>query len=595
MRDPRFAQWHAWERHALSTPEQVAAVQQDARRLACETADIDSLGQTLDAAHGTSPDRWQAFHEAFVAAVQAQPERLATWVPALLHAVTAAQNAYTAGLGARARRAARGGIERWRSETDPANIWTIHSKFYDTAIDDIRTWVQLLIRVAPESGLAALDRLPHPEIADEALCGYLAQDRALIAEMIRAAPRAFDQEGRWLVPSSAVLLLARQITRHAQHLYDALRSSDVPDRAHELASLTKNDLPKWLAEGFSLLLERPDGVHVAVLYFVGLQQAALIESAPAPETTREWSAARASIDALAAVLKRSGVGVDTMHEIWTRREQAARARFSVQDQPRRAKPSQYVGEGSRTLHDCGLAMLLGATAVCQESGREQASQCWSWLTELLVGRDHGFDFVRYSGSFGVVYTVFGEILAGMPNPWATLKHTYRRLEPQRRRGLYGSRHEDGDTALPSLVLLRIGMKALAATSAEALQADESREILLWMHDMAVRLWLTTADIDGLARNAVLNSFAYAPRIFSDALPMALAHMLPRTAVDPMLLVEAGCRLWKNGVLITQLPGLITDAGGDLRAAVCDAQEWAGLVNSHEPFTDEVHEFIKALG
>ena len=27
MRDPRFAQWQAWERHVLSTPEQVTEVQ----------------------------------------------------------------------------------------------------------------------------------------------------------------------------------------------------------------------------------------------------------------------------------------------------------------------------------------------------------------------------------------------------------------------------------------------------------------------------------------------------------------------------------------------------------------------------------------
>lgn len=595
MRDPRFAQWQAWERHVLSTPGQVAAVRQEARRLACEAADIDGLRQALDATHRTSPDRWQAFHETFVAEVRAQPERLATWVPELVQAVTAAQDAYMAGLAARARGAARDGIARWRSEADPATVWTTHSKFYDTAVEDMRSWVQLLVRVAPEPGLAALDRLPHPEIADEALCGYLAQDRALITEMIRAAPRAFNQEGRWLVPNSAALLLPRQITRHAQQLHDLLRSSDVPDRAHALASLTKHELPKWLEEGFALLIARPDGVHVAVLYLAYLTRGALIDAAPVPQTTREWSAAKASIDSLATALKRSGIGIDTMYETWTRREQAARARAPAQNQPRDAKPNRYVAEGSRTLHDCGLTILLGAAMVCQESGPAQASQCWSWFTELLVGRDHGFDLVRHSGSFSVVYAVFGDILAGMPAPWASLKHTYRRLEPQRRRGLNGSRHQDWDTALPSLILLRIGMKALAVTSAEALQADESREILLWMHDMAVRLWLTSANSDALARNAVLNSFAYVPQIFGEALSVALAQMLPRIAVDPLLLVEVGCRLSKNGVPTTQLPQLIADAGGDLRAAVRDAQEWAILVSSHEPFTDEIRGFIAELG
>jgi hypothetical protein len=618
MRDPRFAVAHAWEVHDDSTAEQLEHARALGREVGAGTVDVARLRQVQDALRGASFVRQRAFRDEFVATARATPARQGAWSGAIEREFVAARDALPSDLlssvdGARVLDYA---TRQWRAELDPFSVWGRNTHHIALRGADVVGWGILLILVQPRAGLRALDTLPCPDLMEMVLFSSLHEDRELVEELITAAPLVVDEAGCWVPERSvAALLVVELIIEHASALREAIAGfarglkdgEDKTKAKRALRGAEAGELPRWLRRAFELVSHRPDGRPIAIRYLGHLSRQTLTEARPERSPSSPWPAYEKGLAALAVVLARGGGAVERIREAWRDAERLA-AEKAVREPPRsrvggRTLPRNGEGgsEGARTLHADGMSLLVGAARVLgmRAAPGGEIEPLWAWFEELLEGRDPGMEYLFYGGGLTRELQRIGSLVSSLGMPGGRVVRAYERLEPQRRRALYGARYGDRKGDVPSLVLLQVGLNVAAAWNERAkggAEVDSARELFFWLHEAACRLWLTaTNDVEDRRRQLVLTSFAFMPVLFEGSLGEALKRTLPRLAVDPRTFGEACAFLEINGVEAEALPRLVAEAGFDLVAALRDAHHLAALAGEKQAFPEHLQELANLLG
>jgi hypothetical protein len=452
----------------------------------------------------------------------------------------------------------------------------------------------------------------------EILLLFFREDRDSIEELIPAAPPGFDEHGRWIQGRSvAALLVTDLITQHARELQQALSypvrdyGTDEDQKAEAkraLEDLEQRELPAWMRHAFGLLLQRPDGKHIALGYLAHLSRGTLAGRGQPLVDKDRWTADAAALDALAAAFKDASTGVAEVREAWRTAatlahelEEADAKRIRVRPRSARKKTSEREGEGARTLYGDGLPFLYAAAALLGDAvaAEREIATLWTWFEELLEGRDPGLSLVTHGASLTDVPQRIGFLLSRLPDPDVRLKSAYAKLEPMRRRALFAHRYEELYADLESVVLLRVGLNA-AANWLDRVRvgehAEAARALFFWIFARARRLWLTAVlDTGDTKRSLVSLCFAFMPHLFGDALGEALQRTIPPIANDPRVLTEACTNLRINRLDPERLSALIADAGADLRGALRDAHQWSELTGRKESFPEHLQNLAAELG
>lgn len=604
MRDPRFAQSRDWERHNQASPDEIAKAQRSARVVAEGPADKALLDAAWEALEEKHRNTWREFYDAFVEAVREVPERQAAWADVFERAFIAARD--TLGSSAMLKEdedALRSAVDGWKDECDPFSVWD-GRHYVHLFRDEIDECTRLLLEVDPRRAVHAVDTLPYPALASELLVAEALEDRDLIEALVRVAPPAFDEHGAWL-PSRSVsaLLVTNLITRHAEALesalaYRARASLDAPEKARveaELQDVQQQELPIWMQGAFGIVLQRPDGLRIALGYLGHLSREVLLGRGLSPVGKDEWNVYAAALAALAQVLRDAGIRVAQVREVWLAAEKVAiekKAQDAKRRRVGRRSSKSELGdeaEGARSLHAEGLPLLLGAAVLLGNTPESptELETFWSWFDELLDGRDPGLSLITHGRSLGEVPQRFGFLISRLPNPADRLRKTYEKLEPQRRRALYGHRYDDHHEDLESIVLLRVAFNAATNWQDRVKgtpEVEAAREFFFWIYEAARRLWLTAyIDAQHHKENLVTVCFAAMPFLFGDTLGDALKRALPPIANDARMLTEACAYLQLNGISATNLPKLVAQAGADLVAAIEDVFQWSQLTGRKEDF------------
>jgi hypothetical protein len=618
VRDPRFSRARAWEQHNRPTPVQVEEARTRGHAIADGPVDVERLKEAGEALERQRPGIWEAFHGEFVRAVRQTPERRALWVHALEDAFDAARGALSTSLLSELDGSAfEGASLNWKETKDPFSVWGGRDTDVAYSREDLWLWGQVLLQVAPEAGLRALDALPYPSLMDEILVLYFREDREAIEAFIEAAPIAFDEHGRWVSSRSvAALLVTDLVTEHARSLQNAVRypirsyGANDEERAKadvELKELEQSELPTWMRRAFGLLLERPDGKRIALAYLANVSHGKLIGRGLQPHNNDLWTADAAALEALAMMLKGASVGVGEVREAW--RSAATIACEDEEDTAKRIRVGRRVadpkvderdGEGARTLYGQGLPFLHGAAVLLGDSAdADSIAALWGWFADLLVGRDPGLTLINHGTSLTEVPQRIGVLLSRLPDPDVRFKSAYAKLEPVRRQGLFAHRSEGLYDDLESIVLLRVGLNTAANWFDRVKvgeQAEAARALFFWIYERARRLWLTAALDTGDAKQSLVSScFAFMPYLFGDALGDALRRAIPPIASDPRLLVTACANLHINHAEPRRIEAFVADAGADLPDALRTVRQWAELTGLKQNWPEHLRTLAEELG
>jgi hypothetical protein len=569
------------------------------------------------------PDTQQAFDDAFVEAVRETPERVRGWSAVLEQALREARAGIPARLLVKEDESALlESSRRWQEETDPFAILGRRLHYVTLSPDDdLYWWSEVLLRVDPASGLRLLDSLLDPGLMSELLeQSPVVQDHSLIETMIQAAPAMLDEQGVWLPQRSvALLLVIRLVVRHARELWGMLSQAQwhlkvgsggeaQQDATGAIEAIVEQELPQWLARAFALLLERPDGIHLAVRYLGHLSSRTQYLTEPTQEDPDfSWQARRVCFEMFVRGLTSARVRPERFYEAWMAAERlaAAKATREAKRQVVRRRSSldriQREGEGARTLHADGLPLLVSAACLIETSGTvsRDVELFWGWFEELLKGRDPALEQAPDGAPLLAAAQLFGALVAKAGAPGERIRATYARLEPQRRRCLYASHYQElVYQNVESIFLLRVGLYALThwvAQTRSSGERDRDREYFFEIYEASCRLWLTaTNDRQGQRRRLVTACFAYLP-LLSERLDIALKRTLPRVATNPLSLAEACANLRLNGVDVLSLPPLVADAGFDLVAALRDAHRWSALTGDEAAFPKHLQDLAGELG
>lgn len=627
MRDPRFAASRASGNERPPPPEELEQARTLAREIALGLPSAESLDRAHEALTHARAERWDAFYDGFAALVRGDEERRRAWVDVLLAEVRRASADPEALLMSRKldAEAISAQTRTWKEETDPFAVWGPLYKDHVSYREDIPFYhLSLLLLVDPAAWCEAVDRLPWPGAMRMAFFFYthLQENRDLLEELLRVAPRVFDAQGHWVEPRSVVVLLvAQEIVAHAGALHNAVESRgrapgrECKETEGDLRTLENQELPEWMRKAFGVLLARADGPSISLGLLSDLARKELLRQEPRPGET--WVADQQAFHILAQSLASAGLGVRDARETWTAavaRAEQERARNKARRWIRTSgrQVGEYKGEGARTLSGEGLPLLLGAAVMLGDDPSSQAEldAFWRWFEDLLVGRDPGLSLIEHGSSMVEVPQRFGFLLSRMPNPFARFRATYIKLEPQRRRSLFGHRYEDLDHDLGSVLLLRIGLYAAAnwrVREEEAGRDGAPARAFFWdLYEAARRLWLTSIhDFEETKQELVTVCFAFMTALFPENLEDALRRAAPAIAGDARMLSTAGWFLWKNGVAADRLVPLMREVGADLERALRDAHQWAMLAkvrsrrqavdHQNREFPGSLEELARALG
>jgi hypothetical protein len=618
VRDPRFAKANAWEQHKPATPEEIADARANGRRLAEGPADAALLQKGEDALKDGRPGVWQAFHDEIVAAVCEDDVRRVAWTSVLKDAFAAARVSLpTATIGKQDERMLDAASREWQERRDPFSVWRDRDPHISHHSHDLWSIGRILLRVSPVEGLRAIDSLPYPGLMKEILHLFCQEDRALIEKLISAAPPVFDEKGTWTPDRSvAALLVVDLVTKHAEALHAAvsrplrLYGNDDHGAATELAlgELEKHELPDWMRHAFDLVLARPDGGRIAIAYLAELSRERLLGRVQTQGGKQPWRVVDPALVALATVLGQARVGVGQVRDAWWTAEQLAREaaeNFAKRPSvvPWSARPKiNLEGEGARSLLSDGLPFLFGGAVLLGDAARSSATDLellWSWLEELLVGRDPGLSLVHHGTSLADVPQHLGFLLSRLPDPRAVLRMAYGRLEPQRRRMLFAYRYKETYPDLESVFLLRVGLNAAVNwldRVKDGEQAEAARDLFFSIFEAARRLWLTAVmDTGDTKRQLVIACHAFMPFLFGKRLPQALKRTLPAIANDARMLAEACVILRLNSLKAEEVSALAAEAGADLPAALHEVHQWSRLTGLADDFPEHFQKLATELG
>jgi AAA ATPase domain len=621
VRDPRFRR--QWEEHPPTPDESKERAQHLAQNVALGPVEKPRLDAARDALEGMEGHVWTSFHDAFVEQARANPARARAWVDAIAAAVDAeTSGAAPSALWPRDVDAFQHRLQARRDMSDPFDVWRDRWLRREGEYRDhgFMSNVALALRLAPAPALLAMERVPTLDMMELSLLDART-DRELIEAMISTAPPVLLEDGQW-APGHPVtaLLVMELIVKHAQALDEAMgqevwqarnaqsrAETDVAVGAAEAARMAvrNQELPAWMRRVFQMLLERSDGRALALGYLAHLSREVLIGRGCRQEDP--WSATASALEALSGVLREAHIRISAFQDAWRADEVRARRKEERRATQRRVSPersekvSVWTGEGARVIHGEGMPWLLGAAHVLGDDPRDEAelSGLWSWLEELLSARDDGLSLVlREPTHVADVTQRLGFLVSRVPDWQRRLLEVYHRLEPQRRRSIYGFRYEEIDRDEASVLLLRIGLYAVA-NGADSQVGDRTslEETFFWIFDAARRLWLTAVlDTSEQKSKLVPLCFAFVSFVFKERVPQALDRLIPPISNDAAQLCDAAWFFWRNDrdKDATRTQQLFRRAGADLETALRDLRQWSELTGRKEDFSDDLQALAAAL-
>ena len=596
---PDFApQVHPLQVARAPSPEGEALVRAYAQTVATGSPGPVSLGA------GVPSWARESFDRALVAAIRDSEECLRRWTRALEDAVQRCLGVLAQWLEDQPAAAPfRGAVAAWTDACNPRELLSggIHGE-WETALDvaDILGVMHIFVRLDLGAALCALERSPHPGFIDVVLwLTFEHDDLAVMADVLRAAPTVFDEQGAWLGRNVVALVALHQIPQRLENRAESPGRQGNVDAENDSACGAGLGVDRWrtdvlpgtLRELVAGVLAREDGPELAAAMCASMADRAIGTEpgagAARPSTEEEplWSVFAHAWEVLAGELacaRRAHVVNDLQCALLRAEGTASKRRPTARRAMGRAPSvSAWEGEGARRFHARGLPFLLSAAqAATPANGRpdpELLGTLWAWLIELILGRDPALGCIAIQDGASMAFARLGTLLALLPVPLESLQVAYRRLEPQRRRRRYPLRYDDLDGDAESRFLLRVGLAALEAAPDEPMPAGKagtSEQMFEWIFERARQLWLTTPfGPNEAADGLVAACFAYAPRALGSALLSKLPALL--IAVSPALNVHAtACLLLlRNGVSLADVEAGCEVAGVDLRRSVSELGRW----------------------
>lgn len=382
---------------------------------------------------------------------------------------------------------------------------------------------------------------------------HVVEDRAAILAGLQVSPAVY-RDGCW-TGNTVGVLFAEEAVDHAIAIrgaaLTALRLNIDRAKQPELEKrldATSNENKGWLIEAFATLLQREDGLHVAL----GIG-ACVVRRASREPREEAFEPLRTAMESLA--------------------DSVAHSRFAGEIA---SGPWKWFASANGTL---GVPPASGNVAVFAALVEHERSRlgalptpraAWSWYVELLqqyddilVNQVRGDPAPRWL--FACIASAGATEVVG--DTWL---EAWRVLRQQREL----ARFEPANAVarLPSEHLWRVG---LAMLTLQPLAVD-GRALWSELLRAGTTLMFETTK-PRLDRDLVAHLFAVAPRVFGESLGHAVAEAAPLLRTEAELVLTAAAHLLKNGTPMSTVEALLSAQDCKPATAATDLNAWLGLL------------------
>ena len=527
-------------------PEQRAAQKLIGRSLALaiahEPPDVAAFDQAVRFLRGC----WTALNAFLEAFVQAVPQHLQRgWTP-LLGRIPSELSALLDSYSYRVPQPLeqlQEGEQRLRARGLAAYLW----ERYDERCSLKDQWThrcRVLLAFDPGAFTSVVESFPLRELRTDLLRWLrLSEDKEALLRLLRTAPPVFAVDG-WTGQVVALLTLELAI-EYMDQLHAAVKraAEDVVSPNEErkaraalmLPQLESTELPQWLRDVFTTVLQREDGRRLLLLL-----AAHLIGKSSRPRSWRRntWSSLGITLDAMESHLGPR----PTAEELKAVARSSEAHQGTVREQ---------------------MAYLLTAALFADD-----ARGTWEWYVELLQTFHDDLRVHIQLGSEAWVYVCLGGVLLKLADPLMEWSEAWRRLFiPDRERARFAP--FDLNTFLPSVHLVLVGLGLLHHGDRVAhLSADKAEK--LWRELRRAILILTQGSVDHInhvPRYLVGCGFELAPGILVNGWPLLLDQELAWMKGSPERQVYVADALMRGGVPRDDVLAQMTQRGCDPLAAL----------------------------
>lgn len=567
-----------------------------------EAARLAVLGKPglVSAGDGAAQWAWRLFDGEVARVLAADPDRRRVWLSDLTRTFEARCAAIEEDFGDQERKAARDIVRHWAIETDPFAIWrgNTHSSWDHLHLESWTTYrcAELLLRIDVATAAVVLEKAPHPGLVATVLAGEALRPEfeSTLVDLIRHSLPVVDEGGAWSERRFVALLALHQLERHAFAKAndlagkERLATTDLDRRA------VREDHARWLAEALprhvrsccTALLRRQDGARLAIelgaLLIRRRMGPSFVDIEPDFQRGKDElpEVAEVILGELAVGVVEAGVNAVavTTAAVTAADAAAARRRADASTLIRSAKlPRKLVctaGEGGRVLPGDGLPYLAFASSILPRGGPNEGD-VWRMFVERLAGGDPSVN-EQLRSAFPIDER-FGAIMARMVDPAVVLRSAYLRLEPQRRRTSYGLRYEELGANEGSVLILRVGLRAVeeGLRGADPAARLSWAAVYMWIVQQALRLWLVRfIDVAHHAQQLLVSTLPIAPLVWADPtiLRVETASILRSIRSSPEVLLAAILQLHESGISNDLLREVLIEAGLDEDALKLHAQQ-----------------------
>jgi hypothetical protein len=312
---------------------------------------------------------------------------------------------------------------------DPFELWEEHG----AAIELVASFspLSVLQHIDPDRWFAAVADWRDGRFVFAAFFGsHTLYDRETLLRWLGAAPAVFDGKDAW-TGSTAAIVLAGDIVDHGSRLATAVASPFGGEvdavRNAALARLSDEELPAFFDAAWRVLLDRSDGVFIAVAMLCRLSE-------PGPTRNHRYHVDVIPIARTSLVHALSGaeLGYRRLRELLLKR-----------------RASRY-GD-SRAAHASVLVAISTALAL---AGPIADDDFFQWFAESL---DEKLEWRWFASTeaFSHLLERAAAVLMTLPSGLPRVEALYVQLEPGRRRAEFGRTYAEADADLPSLLVLAL--------------------------------------------------------------------------------------------------------------------------------------------
>ena len=355
--------------------------------------------------------------------------------------------------------------------------------------DEFLSMIPGLLAEARDEIVSCLDRLqfPHP-IQQILFQSSVIHDREEIAALLAKAPPCSDDGRSWNHHPFALLVL-QVVGDHCDALWGAVCAADSSDdTGPEALETLKRTLLPWIEQLGRIIMDRPDGQFLASQWLftklVDVRQQHAHLGISRQSSDRRIPQADL-IEWVALGLAKAGLTTGMI---------ADQVDFSTLPPGGKIAPSRPAPRDDSPDQRLGalLAMCLVDHANDNSCGDvERERLCL--FDRLLASRHAGFELETNTGAGldSLPASYLGSLVANQPNPSERWRQSWDLLVEQRRRMQHWIRTNDSDALAPSLVLLAVGISAVAwLLSPPNSRTDEARGLWRSLFDSTRDCWLT---------------------------------------------------------------------------------------------------------